>query len=105
MNIGYSSKETDNLKNYIIKNKLIDSIEIYFNYELRYSNEEYVYTMVHGWSWDFYIGKGKTVDDAIKNARVFINCYDKGFDKINKEIANMKPIYVEKIIEDCLFNN
>jgi hypothetical protein len=32
------------------------------------------------WSWDFLVGEGKTLDEALKSLKVVVNMYDKKFE-------------------------
>lgn len=79
------------LEEYIKQNSSINTNH-YYNFEMRQNENKYVFSMMAHYTWDFYIGEGKTINEAIQNAKVVINCYDKDFSKVTKELENMKII-------------
>lgn len=81
-----------NLKEYIIKNNLIEDISWYYGFRLRKNNDTYIFSMCKYYLYDFYVGEGKTIDEAIKNAKMVMTAYDKGYKYLKEKLESMTLI-------------
>ena len=96
MNKRMPYMQSDILKSYIKNNKLITST-YYDEFDLRKTNDCYLFTMTD-YNWNYYIGEGKTINDSIKNASKVMSCYDKNFESKHNAIMMLEPVYLEEYI-------
>jgi len=68
------------LKEYMLKKYLKDvtnkSAMLYYGFALRQNNDKYYFSMVGHHTYDFWLGEGRTIEDAVKNVKVVTNCYN-----------------------------
>lgn len=68
------------VKNYIKQNKLIHNINSFHGFTYQVDKDGlYTFGMAQHITYDYWIGRGKTLDAAIKNSLPVIKTYDEKF--------------------------
>lgn len=80
------------LKKYLkdITNKPVTS---YYGFDLRKDGNTYYFSMVGHYTWDFWLGEGKTIEDAVRNVKVVTNCYHhEDYQPLNKKLQSYQEV-------------
>jgi hypothetical protein len=87
--VTYENKEYT-FKNFVkLGNGKSTSIDSLYNIEHHVKDGVHIVTAAQHYSWDFLVGKGSTIEDALKDLQVVVNMYD-------PEYAEIKVNYLLK---------